>query len=37
MKRLFDFVVSLLGLLAIFPVLLLVAILIVLDSKGGIS
>ncbi len=36
MKRLFDFVVSLLGLLAIFPVLLLVAILIVLDSKGGV-
>ncbi len=36
MKRLFDFVVSLLGLLAIFPVLLLVAILIVVDSKGGV-
>ncbi len=36
MKRLFDFVVSLLGLIAIFPILLIIAILIVVDSKGGI-
>ncbi len=36
MKRLFDFVVSFLGLLAISPILLIVAILIVIDSKGGI-
>ncbi|MBS9768104.1 MAG: sugar transferase [Flavobacteriaceae bacterium] len=36
MKRLFDFVVSFLGLLAISPILLIVAILIVIDSKGGV-
>ncbi len=36
MNRLFDFVVSLLGLIAIFPILLIIAILIVVDSKGGI-
>ncbi len=36
MKRLFDFVVSFFGLLAISPILLIVAILIVIDSKGGV-
>ncbi len=36
MKRLFDFVVSFWGLLAISPILLIVAILIVIDSKGGV-
>jgi lipopolysaccharide/colanic/teichoic acid biosynthesis glycosyltransferase len=36
MKRLFDIVVSLLGLICFFPLLLLVAILIKLDSRGSV-
>lgn len=36
MKRLFDIVFALLGLLVLFPFLLVIAIAIVLDSKGGI-
>lgn len=36
MKRAFDFVLSLLGLIIFFPVLLVISILIILDSKGGV-
>ncbi len=36
MKRLFDFIMAFFGLLAISPILLIVAILIVIDSKGGV-
>lgn len=36
MKRLFDFVVSFFGLLFLSPVMLLLALLIVIDSPGGV-
>lgn len=36
MKRLLDIILSLLGLLLLWPLLLVIAILIVLDSKGGV-
>ncbi len=36
MKRLFDFVCSLFGLILLSPVFLILAILICLDSKGGV-
>ncbi len=36
MKRLFDILASFFGLLALLPILLIVAILIVIDSKGGV-
>jgi lipopolysaccharide/colanic/teichoic acid biosynthesis glycosyltransferase len=36
LKRLFDIVVSFLGIIILLPLLLIVAVLIVLDSKGGI-
>ncbi len=36
MKRLFDFIFSFLGLLTISPILFIISILIVIDSKGGI-
>ena len=36
MKRLFDFLVSLIGLIALFPVFLVLAIVICVDSKGGV-
>ena len=36
MKRLFDIVASLLGLIVLSPVFLIVSIMIVLDSKGGV-
>lgn len=36
MKRLFDICFSLFGLLFIFPWLLIIAVVIVLDSKGGV-
>lgn len=36
MKRLFDIVASLFGLMLLSPVFLIVAILIVMDSKGGV-
>ncbi len=35
MKRLFDFLVSLFGLMFFLPVLLIVSIFIIIDSKGG--
>ncbi len=36
MKRLFDIIASFFGLLVFSPILLIVAILIVIDSKGGV-
>jgi len=36
LKRLFDITMSLLGLIALFPLFLLIAFFIVLESKGGI-
>lgn len=36
MKRLFDFVVSLLGVVVLSPLFLIVSIVIVTDSKGGV-
>ncbi len=36
MKRLFDIVASFFGLLVLLPILLIVAILIVIDSRGGV-
>lgn len=36
MKRLFDFTLALIGLLFIFPILIIVAILIKIDSKGPV-
>lgn len=36
MKRIFDFVVSLVGLLIVTPVFLVIAILNLVDSKGGV-
>lgn len=36
MKRAFDFVCSLLGLIILSPVFLVLSIMIVLDSKGGV-
>ena len=36
MKRLFDFVVSLLGLIVLSPVMGVIALCIVIDSKGGV-
>lgn len=36
MKRLFDIIVSLLGLLLLWPALFIIAVLIVLDSRGGV-
>lgn len=36
MKRLFDFVVSLIGLIVLSPVMVVIALCIVADSKGGV-
>lgn len=36
MKRLFDFIVSFIGLIVVSPVMLLLAFLIVVDSPGGV-
>lgn len=36
MKRIFDFVVSLIGLIIISPLFLFISLLIVFDSKGGV-
>lgn len=36
MKRIFDFIVSLFGLIILSPVFLILSIIIVLDSKGGV-
>ena len=36
MKRLFDIVFSLIGLLLIFPILIIISVLIKLDSKGSV-
>ena len=36
MKRIFDFTVSFVGLLVLFPLFLLISLIIVLDSKGGV-
>ena len=36
MKRLFDIVFSLLGLIIISPVFILLSLIIVLDSRGGV-
>lgn len=36
MKRLFDFLMSSIGLIILFPIFILVSILIILTSKGGI-
>ena len=36
MKRLFDFVVSLIGLIVLSPVMAVIALCIVADSKGGV-
>ena len=36
MKRLFDFFVSLIGLIVLSPVFLIISLIIVIDSKGGV-
>lgn len=36
MKRLFDIVFSFIGLVCLFPILLIISLVIVLDSKGGV-
>lgn len=36
LKRIFDIVFSVLGLLILFPILIVIALLIVADSKGGV-
>lgn len=36
MKRIFDFVASLFGLILLSPILLIISLLIVVDSKGGV-
>lgn len=36
MKRVFDFVVSLIGLILLSPIMLVLSLLIVIDSKGGV-
>ncbi len=36
MKRAFDIFVSLLGLIVLFPIFLILALMIVIDSKGGV-
>jgi len=36
MKRLFDFLTSLIGLVILSPVFLILSVLIVIDSKGGV-
>ena len=35
-KRLFDIFFSLIGILILFPILFLISLLIIIDSKGGI-
>ena len=36
MKRLFDIIVSLIGLICLSPILLVISLVIVMDSKGGV-
>lgn len=36
LKRLFDIIFSLIGLIVLFPILFIISILIIIDSKGGI-
>lgn len=36
MKRIFDFIVSLIGLIVLSPLFIMISILIIIDSKGGV-